>query len=276
MAGLKQMPVKPDWQRTYSAALTQGVDRNARVLRGMVVAQEGPFKTPGRGEFDREGLQQIVRLAADRPAGLKSRFAHPTLSDDGLGKYLGRVRDLRMGNAINADGKKVAAVRGDLHFDATSSDTPHGDLAGYVMTLAESDPQAISSSLVLQAEERLRLDTKGIPLVDNEGDPLPPLWFPTVLHASDVVDTGDAVDGILSSQLDAESLPDGAVRKGAELLDRVFAGQSDDVIRARCLSWLDRYLSLRAEKRRSIPTPRLDKLMQRVGKANLTIQKYQK
>ncbi len=50
-----------------------------------------------------------------------------------------------------------------------------------------------------------------------------------------MVDTGDAVDGLLSARLDAEGLPDAAVRQGAALLDRVFSGQAPEVVACRCL-----------------------------------------
>ena len=93
----------------------------------------------------------------------------------------------------------------------TALDEPVGGgkpLGAYVMDLAESDPDALSSSLVLQRDEELRLDRRGRPLVDNEGIELPPLWRPTKIHASDIVAVGDAVDGFLS----ADSLPDAVVR----------------------------------------------------------------
>jgi hypothetical protein len=74
-----------------------------------------------------------------------------------------------------------------------------GNLGGYVMDLAESDPDALSSSLVLQTEKVQILDEKGRPKKDDKGEDVPPVWLPTKLHASDVVDTGDAVDGFLSA-----------------------------------------------------------------------------
>ncbi len=38
-----------------------------------------------------DGLKEIVRLANKTPTGLKSRFTHPTESDDGLGKHLKEI-----------------------------------------------------------------------------------------------------------------------------------------------------------------------------------------
>lgn len=245
------MPAVPQWLKADVTGPAIGVDRPNKILRGYVVAQEGPFKTPGRGEFDEKALKSIVKLGNRSPQGLKSRFNHATLSDDAPGKHLGRVKDFRMDQVEimrNGDWQEVQAVRADLHFDPTSFATPHGDLGGYVLDLVASDPEAISSSLVLQLEEEYRLEKDGTPKRDEAGNPMPPLWRPTVLHASDIVDEGDAVDGILSTG----QLPDRLVRLGTELLDSAFAGQTWDVIEARCLAWLARYKNLRFGE--SVPT----------------------
>jgi hypothetical protein len=255
MPETKPLPLKSEWLRANVISAPVQVDRQARVIRGMVLAQEGPFKTPGRGEFNQAGLKEVVRLVNAKPKGLKSRFAHPTLSDDGIGKYLGRVREAWLGRARNAGGAEVVAVRGDLYFDDSAFDTPSGDLASYVMTLAEGDSDAISSSLVVQPELIYRTDKKGKPLTDDNGNELPPLWIPKVLHASDLVDEGDAVDGLLSAQLDPDALPDAAVRRGAELLDRFFGGQPRPVVEARCQAWLCRYLDLRFGAPEPPPAP---------------------
>jgi hypothetical protein len=241
-----------DWLRVNVSNQEIGVDREKAVISGYVVAQEGPFKSEGRGEFDQKSLSQIVTLMRKSPKGLKSRFAHPSLSSDGIGKHLGRVKNPRMGTVkVMRDGVATLlhAVRGDLHFDPTALEEPPGGgkpLGIYVMDLAESDPDAISSSLVLSKTEELRTDPKTKrPLLQASGEPLPPLWRPTALHASDVVDTGDAVDGILSAQLSIEGLPDELVRRASELLSKAFPGASREVISARIDAWKANYLSWR-------------------------------
>ena len=83
---------------------------------------------------------------------------------------------------------------------------------------------------------------------DANGDELPPLWRPTKLHASDVVDTGDAVDDFMSAELgalDIDQLPDALVRRGSELLNKAFPGQTREVVEARLNAWLSKYLDLR-------------------------------
>ena len=247
----RAMPLSPQWQRATLApgGNVLGVDRAKNAILGYVVAQEGPFKTDGRGEFDLASLRTIKRLMDAEPRGLKSRFTHPDMSSDGLGKFLGRSRNARMDKKmVPLEGgtfKQISLVRADLYFDPTAFDTPHGNLAKYCLDLAESDPDALASSLVLQKDEEFRIDEKGIALTGADGEDLPPLWRPTRLHASDLVDEGEAVDGLLSAELSFEGLPDGAVRKGAELLDRQFAGQSREVVTVRCTAWLSRYLDRR-------------------------------
>lgn len=166
------------------------VDRAARVIRGYVLAREGPFRSR-RGEFDRESLQDIVRLTNAEPKGLRSRFGHPPMFGDALGTYLGRVR-----NAWLDTSGSVVRARADLHLAATvhPSGFDHGD---YVARLAAEDPDALSTSLVLRYEELERRNSNGSRRVGTDGKTMPPLWRPTQLFVSDVVDTGDAVDGIL-------------------------------------------------------------------------------
>lgn len=236
-----------EWLKANVTGKPIEVDRKAQVIRGFIVAQEGPFWTPGRGEFDKDGLKEIAKLMKAAPNGLKSRFAHPSLSGDGIGNYLGRAREPWLDKITVRDSKgelktdEVHVVRADLHLDPTSHKTPNGDLGGYVLDLAESDPNALSSSLVITPDQEYRVDAKGRPLRDENGDELPPLWHPVKLHASDIVDTGDAVDGLLST----DTLPDAVVRQGSALLDRQFAGQTREVIEARCTGWLKQYLDLR-------------------------------
>lgn len=238
------IPTTSRWLRADVTAPPIGVDRENKIIRGFVMAQEGPFKTEGRGEFDLKGLRQIVRLANSKPSGLKSRFAHPSLSGDGIGTFLGRVRGAKMGVVqIERNGELLErnAVRGDLHLDPTSFTSPNGNLGQYVMDLAESDPSAMSSSLVIVPDEQVRLDNHGKPRKDEAGNDLPPIWWPLELHASDIVDEGDAVDGFLS----ADGLTDELVRKGYEMLRGFLPGQPRDVVEARLQAWLGRALDCR-------------------------------
>jgi len=259
----RKMTATSSWLRASISSSSIGVDRKANILRGYVVAQAGPFKSDGRGEFDLQALEAIATLGNAKSSGLKSRFTHPDMSNDGAGKFLGRARNLRLDKTTDArTGKRVDAVRGDLHFDKTALEpSPEGGskpLGIYVMDLAESDPDALSSSIVVQADKEERLNKDGSSQVDKDGRPLPPLWRPTALHASDIVDTGDAVDGLLSASIDIEQLPLSVLWKGEQLLDAVFLDQPRDVIEARLLAYVTRYLNRKFGEPEPIPaTPRL-------------------
>lgn len=249
MPGLK---ATSEWLRTSPHRLDVKVDREANVLRGFVVAQEGQFKSDGRGQFDAKSLKQIVTLMNRAPGGLKSRFAHPTLSGDGLGKFLGRAKNPRLDSVqVMRDGAPVLlqAVRADLHFDKTSLEEPPGGgkpLGQYVLDLAESDPDALSSSLAGKFDQEELLDPKTRrPMLDAEQRPLPPVWRPKALHASDIVDTGDAVDGLLAAGLSVDGLPDELVRRASELLGKAFPDAPREVVRERIHAWAERYLAYR-------------------------------
>lgn len=245
---------KPSWL-AVSAKGAMGVDRTANVIRGVILAEEGAFKD-GRGEFDRAAIRQVVKLGKDKPSGLKARFRHPTLSDDGLGKFLGRHKNLRSDTVMrqagkDADGKplmkEMLVARGDLHLDKTALEEPPGGgkpLGTYVMDLADSDPDALGLSLVLKSDQTTRVDSKSRPLTDAAGEQLPPLWMPTELHACDCVDDGDATHSFLSAEI-LEGLPDALVRQGCELLDRQFDGKPREFIESRLTAFVGRYLNWR-------------------------------
>ncbi len=240
------MPAEATWLKANVTEKPIGVDREAGeagVIFGFVVAEEGPFKSEGRGEFNLKGLKAIVKLMkANGKNGTKSRFTHPDMSNDGLGKFLGRGRLPRIAS-IERDDETVQLVRADLHIDPTAMEEPVGGgrpLGDYVMALAERDPDALSSSLVLNVDEETRME-RGRPAMDEDGNTLPPLWFPTAIHATDIVDTGDAVGALLSGAGPANAI----LLKAAELLDTQFAGCPREVVEARVLSYLGRYLNRR-------------------------------
>lgn len=116
------------------------VDRSAHVIYG-VSALQAVEALGHRMLIDRTTLEQFVDISNGKPKGLKSRFTHPGLSADGMGKFLGRMRDFRI------DGDKAI---GDLHLSDTAARSPHGDLRDYVESLAESDPEAFGMSIVFE------------------------------------------------------------------------------------------------------------------------------
>lgn len=253
--------------RLTSTAAPLGVDRRHNVLLGYVVAMKGDFKSSGRGTFNVDSLERIVMLGNKWSQGLKSRFSHPTECSDGLGSFLGRSKNFRLAPVRRYDGIPEMGVRADLHFDRTALKEPPRNggrpLGLYVMDLAESDPDALSSSLVLRVHRIEQVDEKGKKKVDENGDPLPPLWLPRQLSASDVVDTGDAVDGILSggsmlagadpftmlaSLLDAPingAFGGGVASTAAAVLNRLFEGRDRDDVASRIDAFKRAYITRR-------------------------------
>jgi hypothetical protein len=241
----------PEFLSVDFHCLATKVDREAKALRGFTVAEAGVFRD-GRGEFDRRGLEQIATMINADAQGLKSRFGHPSFFSDGLGRFLGRVRGARVESTLGKDGKRVPAVKADLYFDASAFNTPDGDLAGYTMSLAESDSSAISSSLVIHPRQELQSDRSS-----------PPLWFPEELKASDIVEEGAAVGKLLS--------PDKALARAEELLAVALTGKSRDD------AWavLDAFLVKAFGDKPVVQRPKLDSLSIRLQEMSLAAQRLQ-
>lgn len=118
------------------------VDREAHVIYGVSAAQA--VEALGHDmQLDGRSISQIVEHGNASRNGVKSRFTHPGLSSNGLGKYLGRLRDFRQ------EGDKAVA---DLHIADTAFKTPDGDLGTYVMDLVENDPDVFGMSVVIKAQ----------------------------------------------------------------------------------------------------------------------------
>lgn len=193
-----------------------GVDEENKVIRGYVVAEVGPFKS-GRGQFTHESLEAIVGLMLANPEGTKVRYGHPDgTSEQALDSFIGWDKNPRI------DGGKV---RADLHLSPVAFLPPkNGGISRgeYLLTRAKLEPASLSSSLALDADEMF--------LSSQE----PPIWTPTVIWASDIVDDGDAVHGAFLSAEDAvAALP--------AMLDEAFAGQPKETVQA----FFDSYLASR-------------------------------
>lgn len=117
-----------------------GGDSGAGLLSGVSLISTG--EALGHEMWiDDVTLEQVSEFASRGNHGVKSRFTHPSMSADGMGRHLGRIKDVRV------DGDRVI---GDLHFAESAHKTPDGDLASYVMDLAEEDPQAAGLSIVFE------------------------------------------------------------------------------------------------------------------------------
>lgn len=141
---------KPKFFRT---GISQGLAENGRVdwdggdfgaglIRGFAVITRG--EALGHGFWiDHDMLQSVADAINASDNGTKSRFTHPGLSSDGLGSYLGRAK------MAYVDGD---VVRADLHLAESAKTTPDGNLAEYVMNLAENDPDVFGTSIVFEVD----------------------------------------------------------------------------------------------------------------------------
>lgn len=208
------------------------VNRKEEVIEGFAVVTKGVTHDE-RGEFDDIALESVVEMGNKAKAGTKSRFGHPNMSSTALGTFLGRVKNFRRDGDI---------VRADLHIDKTAHETPDGNLAGYVMNLAQSDPQAFGSSMVIHWDEEFR-DEK-----TKDGDELPPFIRVKNLLSVDIVDDPAANNGLFGMPFFSES-----VRPSAEMtafLDR-FLSQPESV--EKVISFLDRYAANKNKEEKKMP-----------------------
>lgn len=136
-------------QLTFGGGVV-GVNRLTHVIHGVSVIQVGPAL--GHSLYvDFGTLQQVVELGNFLPMGVKSRFTHPGLSADGLGRFLGRVK------GFYVDGDRV---RADLYLADASAKSPYGDLREYIESLAETDASAFGMSVVYRPNEPYQQDGK--------------------------------------------------------------------------------------------------------------------
>lgn len=158
-------------------ASVQRVDRKANVIYGCKVIQLGRVNDDRPFLIDQGTLTQVLTYAETQNNGVKAHFTHPDICHDGIGRYLGRWKNFRQdGNAIYAD----------LHLAETSFDTPHGNLGGYVLDVAEEVPEAFGVSIAAKvsdktkaavedwdedSDETIPYRMKGISSADVVGDP---------------------------------------------------------------------------------------------------------
>lgn len=172
-------------------------DRGGLDIRGRVIAELGVFKDR-RGEFDRQSLDKIAELGNSESQGLKSNFKHPTMSDDSLGKHLGRDREFYVdedGSTLKVRSRHFVLSSVAMKSPPEGGGTPYGE---YVAELAISDPSAFSSSLVLAYKPEYQTDATGQREREPDGNLKPAIWRPTKLWSIDCVAVGDAVDDFLS------------------------------------------------------------------------------
>lgn len=167
-----------------------GVDRAAKRINGVKVMQLGRVNDSRPWVVDEQTLAQVVEFGNAPNKGLKARFTHPSMSNDGFGKYLGRWTNFR----IQGD-----SAYADLQLSESSFDTPSGDLGTYVMDLAEEDPEAFGVSAATELAASMYQDPA-------DGADTMPLRLDG-LRAVDFVDEPAATRGGLFDMTSPAGLP---------------------------------------------------------------------
>jgi len=239
---MKTISTAPDsglFRTDRTAELPTRVDRAARVIFGANMMQLGDINDDRPFTVDAKTLQQVQDLGQQSRNGLKARFTHPNMSSDGMGSHLGRWKNLRI------DGDKI---RGDLHIADAAFRSPQGDLASYVMDLAESDPESFGVSLATSLDQG---DLQAWEDLDSDDKPERwPMRF-SGIRAGDIVDEPAATrGGLFSLDADLRNLP----AQATALLSTYFGDAPESAVRARVMGFLDRYFSNQESQKMSTET----------------------
>ena len=144
-----------------SAVDLEGGSRGAGIIRGASLIAKGEA-LGHRMWIDDVMLAQVVEAGNATKNGVKVRFAHPSMSGDGIGSYLGKAKNLSLAND---------RVIGDIHFSPSSRETPDGDLGKYVMGLAKNDPDAFGMSIVFERDPKAEREfSNSHQTVNEDGD----------------------------------------------------------------------------------------------------------
>lgn len=209
-----------------------GVDRENGIIRGFAVISKGEAKGHGI-EIDETSLDQVVEFGNQAKIGIKSRFGHPAMSSDALGTFLGRAKNFRKDGNVD---------RADLHIDKSAYETPNGNLADYVMTLAEEDPNAFGSSIVFEGKREPRLNNDSTVKKDKDGNEMLPLVRFTKLLGVDAVDNPAANKGMFGAQFFSDSVMPSA--EMAKFLDKFL---QDPSAIEKTVKFLQRYSAVKED-----------------------------
>jgi hypothetical protein len=194
----------PKYFRGTPSTGVQAVDReggqyDAGMINGVSVITRG--EALGHDLWVDQDFLSDVTGKINQTKGLKARFTHPGLSSDGIGTKLGVLR-----NAVT----KGDQVFADLHFQKAAHVSPDGNLADYVMTLAEETPDQFGLSIVFEHDADLQAmhiedNTQGGKYVSPDEDNKNNLPHAALkaLRAGDVVD-------------EPAANPDGLFKRGQE------------------------------------------------------------
>ena len=201
-----------------------GVDRENETIMGAVVIQAGQLNDDRPWHIDAETLEQVVEFGNKRNKGLKARFTHPNMSDDGMGKMLGKWTNFRIDGDV---------VRADLKISPRADESPVGEIGSYVLGLAEDEPEYFGVSIVSELDDSMYEDDSE--LYDEETGTT--AFRLSALYAADVVDEPAATRGGL---FDSNGLPD-LPAMVTKVLDTHFPEATPQELLSRFEGFLQRY-----------------------------------
>ncbi len=143
---------KARFRATFNAGDLSGdrvgqVDEENEILRGVQITVEGEAKGHDV-HLDREFCEAVAEQGNSLKAGVKVRFGHPGMCSDALGTYLGRATNFRVVDITRTTGEQAAAVIADVALAEEAHQSPHGDLAAWIMAAAKNSPDTFGQSIV--------------------------------------------------------------------------------------------------------------------------------
>jgi hypothetical protein len=160
------------------------VDMEKGKLEGVKVIQKGMINDARPYYVDDVTLAQIEDLGNRARKGVKVRYTHVD-HEDAMGSHLGRAMNFR----IEGD-----CVRADIIMAKSAFVSPKGNLAGYVLSLAEEDSESLGMSVA---------GTLDGAMMSEEGDgDLMPLRFVDLYSADVVAEPAATRNGLFSIQED--------------------------------------------------------------------------
>jgi len=228
-------PPKAEYFRTEKlSGLPDGarVDAAKRTIFGAKALEVGPLNAGDSRPWkvDEITLEQLQRLATAKNGGTKMRFAHPNMSNDGMGRHIGRAVNARI---VRDNGPAYVAI--DATLNAKGGQRTQ-DMVSHVLDLADNAPEDFGLSIAPI------LDREAMNKITPDENGLVPIRL-KALQAIDFVDDPAATRGGLFD-LHSEELQD-LPAQATNLLDTFFHSSPAEVIRQRFGEFLDIYLKNR-------------------------------
>ena len=158
------------------------IDMDKGILFGVKIIELGDINDSRPYFVDEETLQQVVDLGNAAPKGVKVRYTHVE-HEDAMGSHLGRAHNFRI---------EDMSVRADITFAKSAFASPKGNLAGYVMSLAEEDSESLGMSVAGMLDANR--------MSDESDDGMMPLRFYELYSADVVAEPAATRNGIFSIQ----------------------------------------------------------------------------